>query len=164
MLLTPLTRNQRSGEHLFQFRKRLSRFSVYASILVGIGVRRASTLVNFTGVIMDWQRELKSIDGDLKKLRPAIADVAVAFGDLAREATKPGALDVKTKELIALAIGIAKQCEDCIVFHTKAAIMHGATRDEISDTIGMCVYMGGGPSLMYGAKALSAFDTYSKAD
>lgn len=112
---------------------------------------------------MNWNDEMHDIKKDLGALRPAIADVSIAFGDLARAATAPGALDTKTKELIAVAIGVAKQCEDCIGFHVKAAVMAGATRDEISDTIGMCVYMGGGPSLMYGAKALAAFDEFTAA-
>ncbi|MBL4806699.1 MAG: carboxymuconolactone decarboxylase family protein [Rhodobacteraceae bacterium] len=110
---------------------------------------------------MDWNTEMHDIKKDLGALRPAIADVSLAFGDLAGAATAPGALSTKTKELIAVAIGIAKQCDDCIGFHVKAALMAGATRDEISETIGMCVYMGGGPSLMYGAKALAAFDQFS---
>jgi len=110
---------------------------------------------------MDWNEEMRDIKKDLGALRPAIADVSVAFGDLARAATEAGALDTKTKELLAVAIGIAKQCEDCIGFHVKAAVIAGATRDEISDTIGICVYMGGGPSLMYGAKALAAFDQFT---
>jgi len=110
---------------------------------------------------MDWNEEMRDIKKDLGALRPAIADVSAAFGDLARAATEAGALDTKTKELLAVAIGVAKQCEDCIGFHVKAAVIAGATRDEISDTIGICVYMGGGPSLMYGAKALAAFDQFT---
>ena len=110
---------------------------------------------------MDWNEEMRDIKKDLGALRPAIADVSGAFGDLARAATSAGALDTKTKELLAVAIGIAKQCEDCIGFHVKAAVIAGASRDEICDTIGMCVYMGGGPSLMYGAKALAAFDQFT---
>lgn len=111
---------------------------------------------------MDWNNEMHDIRKDLGALRPAIADASTAFGDLARAATAPGELDTKTKELIAVAIGVATRCEDCIGFHVKAAIIAGATREEISETISMCVYMGGGPSLMYGAKALAAFDQFSK--
>ncbi|HSF91840.1 MAG TPA: carboxymuconolactone decarboxylase family protein [Paracoccaceae bacterium] len=110
---------------------------------------------------MDWNVEMRDIKRDLKELRPAIADVQAGFSDLAAAATQAGALDTKTKELIAVAIGIAKQCDDCIGFHVKAAIIAGATREELAETIGMCVYMGGGPSLMYGAKALAAFDQFS---
>ena len=70
----------------------------------------------------------------------------------------PGALETKHKELMALAIGIAKQCIDCIGFHTKAAKAAGATRSEVEETVSVCVMMGGGPSLMYGTKALEAYD------
>jgi alkylhydroperoxidase/carboxymuconolactone decarboxylase family protein YurZ len=62
---------------------------------------------------MDWNEEMRDIRKDLGKLRPAIADVSMAFGDLAAAATAPGALDTKTKELIAVAIGVATRCEDC---------------------------------------------------
>ena len=110
---------------------------------------------------MDWNNEMRDIKKDLGALRPAIADVSIAFGDLAQAATAPGDLDTKTKELIAVAIGVATRCEDCIGFHVKAALMAGATREELSETIGMCVYMGGGPSLMYGAKALAAYDQFA---
>ncbi|OUS04203.1 hypothetical protein A9Q96_14705 [Rhodobacterales bacterium 52_120_T64] len=111
---------------------------------------------------MDWNTEMHDIKKDLGQLRPAIADVSAAFGDLAKAATAEGSLDIKTKELIAVAIGVAIRCEDCIGFHVKAAILAGATREEVSETIGMCVYMGGGPSLMYGAKALAAFDQFTE--
>jgi AhpD family alkylhydroperoxidase len=76
---------------------------------------------------------------------------AAGFAQLAQAASAPGAVDTKTKELIALAIGIATHCDGCIGFHVKAA----------AETVAMCVYMGGGPSLMYGAKALAAFDELS---
>ena len=69
-----------------------------------------------------------------------------------------GALDPKTKELIALAIGIDARCDGCIAFHVKALVRLGVTREEIAETVAMAVYMGGGPSLMYGGKALAAFD------
>ena len=111
---------------------------------------------------MDWNVEMRDIKKDLGALRPAIANVSTAFGDLAQAATSEGELDTKTKELIAVAIGVAIRCEDCIGFHVKAAMIAGATREEVSETIGMCVYMGGGPSLMYGAKALAAFDQFSE--
>lgn len=82
------------------------------------------------------------------------------FSALARAATAEGALDVKTKELIALAIGIATRCDGCIAFHAKAAAKHGATREEILETLGMSVYMGGGPSFMYAGQALEAFEQF----
>ena len=83
------------------------------------------------------------------------------FSAMAQAATKPGALDRKTKELIALAIGVATRCDGCIGFHTEALVRLGATRLEVEEALGMAIYMGGGPSLMYAADALAAFEQFT---
>jgi AhpD family alkylhydroperoxidase len=83
------------------------------------------------------------------------------FSMLAREALKPGALDVKTKELIAMGIAVAVRCDGCIGFHAKAAIGAGASRQEILETLSMAIYMGAGPSMIYASEALRAFDELS---
>ena len=106
----------------------------------------------------DWSSFLEETDGRMAKLRDAMPDVARAFGRLAGAATAAGTLDTKTKELIALAIGITARCDGCVAYHARAAKRLGATREEVVETIGMGVYMGGGPSMIYGAEALSAFD------
>ena len=64
----------------------------------------------------------KRIAGDLKKLRKDIPDTMQAFSALAQAATRDGALDKKTKELIALALGVAARCDGCIGFHTEALV------------------------------------------
>lgn len=87
-----------------------------------------------------------------------------AFSELAKTATADGALDKKTKELIALAIGVSQRCDGCIGFHAKALKDLGATRDEIAEVMAMTVYMGGGPALMYAADALRAYDQFAEAD
>jgi len=102
----------------------------------------------------------KRISNDLKKLRQDIPDTMKGFSALAQAATRDGALDRKTKELIALAIGIATRCDGCIGFHTDALVRLGATRQEVEEALGMAVYMGGGPSLMYAADAISAFEQF----
>jgi len=107
---------------------------------------------------MDWQAFLSDMNHDLAALRPQIKDTSAAFGALARAATAPGAVDAKTKELIALAIGVSTHCDPCIGFHARAVHRLGATREEVAEAIAICIYMGGGPSLMYGAKAMAAFD------
>ena len=71
-----------------------------------------------------------------------------------------GALDAKTKELIALAIGITVRCDGCISHHTKRVCELGATRAEVVEVIGVAIHMGGGPSMVYGGEALRAFDTF----
>ena len=109
-------------------------------------------------MISDWpsaNRALSTLISDYRKEAPEVTN---AFSSLAKSAIRPGALDSKTKELMALAVGIAARCDGCIGFHTEAAVKYGATRDEIVETIGVAVYMGGGPSYVYGAQVLSAFD------
>ena len=96
--------------------------------------------------------------GILKQLQP---NVMKGFSDLALNATKDGLLSKKIKELIALAIGISTRCDGCIGFHIKALIALNATKEEIAEVCAMCVYMGGGPSVMYAADTLRAFDELS---
>lgn len=111
----------------------------------------------------DYHDITKSLSSSLAHLRSDIPDVMKAFSMLAQAATKDGALDKKTKELIALALGIAAHCDGCIGFHVQALVKLGVTRAELEETLGMTVYMGGGPSLMYAADALAAFDQVTSA-
>jgi AhpD family alkylhydroperoxidase len=99
----------------------------------------------------------------LAELRISTPGVMQAFGDLGRAATAPGALDAKTKELIALALSVAVRCDPCIGFHTQALARLGATRQEVDEALGVATYMGGGPSLMYAASAVAAFDESAAA-
>lgn len=106
----------------------------------------------------EYKQITKDLSASLAKLRMAAPELMKGFGDLAAAATKDGALDKKTKELIALALGVAARCDGCLGFHTQALAKLGATKQEVVDTLGMAVYMGGGPSLMYAADALVAFE------
>lgn len=103
----------------------------------------------------------RRISGELRKLRQDIPETMKAFSALAHAAGRDGALDKKTKELIALAIAIATRCDGCIGFHTEALVRLGATRQEVEETLGMAVYMGGGPSLMYAADAIAAYEEFA---
>lgn len=105
----------------------------------------------------------EKVSHHLAALRADLPDVMKGFGDLARAATRDGALDKKTKELIALALGVAAHCDACIGFHVQALVRLGVTRTELEEALGMAVYMGGGPSLMYSANALAAFEEFSTA-
>ena len=95
-------------------------------------------------------------------LRQGSPDTMKAFAALATAATAPNAIDTKTKELMALAIGIAIHCDGCIAFHTKMAHQHGATRQEVLETVSLAVYMGGGPAAVYGGDAVRAYDQFSE--
>ena len=97
----------------------------------------------------------------LGKLRKDIPDVMSGLSALAQAATKEGALDKKTKELIALALGVAARCDGCIGSHAQILVKLGAKREEVLEALGMAIYMGGGPSAVYASYALSAFDELS---
>lgn len=103
----------------------------------------------------------QSISAGLAPLRASTPEVMRSFAELGRHATADGALDAKTKELIALAVSVAARCDPCIGFHAKALAKLGATRQEVAETLGVTTYMGGGPSLMYAANAVAAFDEFS---
>ncbi len=104
----------------------------------------------------------KQISANLRKLRKDIPDTMQAFSALAQAATHDGALDRKTKELIALALGVAAHCDGCIGFHSRTLVELGATRQEVEEALGMAVYMGGGPSLMHAADAIAAFEHFQQ--
>ncbi len=104
----------------------------------------------------------REISANLKKLRNDIPDTMKGFSAMAQAACRDGALDKKTKELIALAIGVAAHCDGCIGFHAEALVKLGASRQEVEEALGMAIYMGGGPSLMYAADAIAAFEQFEQ--
>ena len=106
----------------------------------------------------EYRQITRDISASLAKLRAEAPEVMRGFSELASAATRDGALDKKTKELIALALGVAARCDGCLGFHTQALVRLGASRQEVVETLGMAVYMGGGPSLMYAAEAITAFE------
>lgn len=109
----------------------------------------------------DWPGMATELSSAIKEVRLGSPEVMKHFSGMAAAATAGGALDSKTKELLAIAIAVAIRCEGCIAFHAKAAMQHGATREEIMETMGLAIYMGAGPSLMYAAQAVEAFDQFA---
>jgi AhpD family alkylhydroperoxidase len=101
---------------------------------------------------------MRNINANLAEFRKGQPAVTQSFGQMAQAAMTAGALDAKQKELIALAIGVSQRCSGCIGFHTKALRKLGATRQELEEVLSICVYMGGGPSLMYAAEVISAWN------
>ncbi|MDL2357751.1 MAG: carboxymuconolactone decarboxylase family protein [Pseudomonadota bacterium] len=109
-------------------------------------------------------RELtQAVSKQLATLRTDMPDLMKGFGDLAKAASRAGALDQKTKELIALTLGVAAHCDACIGFHVQTLVKLGTTKAELEEALGMAIYMGGGPSLMYSANAMAAFEEFSTA-
>jgi AhpD family alkylhydroperoxidase len=109
----------------------------------------------------DQMQHIRSYTSQLANSQP---EVMKHFYALGRATTTPGVLDTKTKELIALAIAVAIHCDDCIGFHTHSALKAGATKAEIDEMLGVTVYMGGGPALMYATHVMAAVEEMQKAE
>ena len=112
-------------------------------------------------------KSFTTITGDVSKalgaMRKEMPDTLQAFNTMSKAAMKPGVLSELDKELIALAIGVASRCDACIGFHVKALVRLGATPEEFREMLGVAVYMGGGPSLMYAANAMAAYEEFAAA-
>ncbi|MGB6311635.1 MAG: carboxymuconolactone decarboxylase family protein [Pseudolabrys sp.] len=108
----------------------------------------------------DWPQTVTELTAHLRNLRGGAPEVMKAFSNIANAALAAKALDGKTKELIALGISVAIRCDDCIGFHAKAALKQGASREEVMEALGMAVYMGAGPSVMYATHALDSFTQF----
>lgn len=114
-------------------------------------------------MVDDYGKLIAAVSARSGQLRKEIPEVMQGFGTMAKAACGSGTLDEKTKELVALALSVGARCDPCIGFHAKALVRLGATRAEVQDVLGLCVYMGGGPGLMYAAAALAAWEEFGGA-
>ena len=109
----------------------------------------------------------KQVLSDLRapavNLRKMIPDVYSGFVDMSRAATADGALDTKTKELMAFAIAVTQRCDGCIASHARSAARAGATPEEAAEAIGVAILMTGGPGTVYGPRAFEAFMEFHEA-
>jgi len=110
----------------------------------------------------NWPETTRVLSTQLKRLRTDSPDVLKAFSALAQAALAPKALPTKTKELVALGIAVAIRCDDCIALHSKAALDSGASHEEVLETLGLAIYMGAGPAVMYAGHALEAFGQFAQ--
>ena len=110
----------------------------------------------------DYPRYYHHLQGLIGTLSEVLPEEMDAFRKLHKEATGDGALDRKTKELIALGMAMTVNCDGCIAYHVKDALLAGASRQEILETVGVVVMMGGGPAVVYACQALEALDQFEK--
>lgn len=108
----------------------------------------------------DYAAKFKEMMGDTLRLKDASPSAMTGFKALHEGTMGDGALDKKTKELIALAIGVNMRCEGCIISHARTAVRMGATLEEIGDAVGVSILMGGGPATVYGGKAIAAAEQF----
>lgn len=106
---------------------------------------------------------IQNISKSMATLRKSQPESMQGFGQLAKSAMASGAVSEKHKELMALAIGITQHCSGCIGFHVKALHRLACTRAEFEEMLAVCVYMGGGPALMYASEAIAAWHAFDPA-
>lgn len=106
--------------------------------------------------VEDYPKYRSELNDLYRELGKQIPDVLKGFSSLSASALQDGVLSKRTKELIALSIGIAKQCEGCIAYHVGGAVREGASDEEVTEAIGVAVLMGGGPASIYACKAVKA--------
>ena len=106
----------------------------------------------------------KELNTWMEQLGLEVPDVMHGFGALHASSLKDGALNSKTKELIALGIAITVRCDGCISFHVHDAMQAGASKEEIAETVSVAILMGGGPSVVYGIEAMQAVSQFAALD
>jgi AhpD family alkylhydroperoxidase len=109
---------------------------------------------------LSFPEQLQTIKAYMGKLGQADPATMSAFSRLHEATSRPGALDTRTKELIALAIGVAARCDGCIAFHTHDALEAGASEQEVLDALGVAIMMGGGPSVIYATHVVRALEDF----
>ena len=98
-----------------------------------------------------------------RALREAIPDVYRGFAAFQQAGFKPGALGVKSKELIGLAVAVAVECDACMAAHARSAAQAGVSRQEAAEAIGVAIVLLGGPGTVYGPRAYDAFCEFADA-
>ena len=103
----------------------------------------------------------RELQGPVRALRERIPAVFEAYRSMSAAVINDGAVDAKTKELIALAISVSKQCDGCLASHARGAARRGAMADEVAEALGVAVMMSGGPGTVHAPRAFAAFSEYA---
>ena len=115
-------------------------------------------------MMLDWNDYHRQILATLATLGRLSPDTLRGYRTLSDAGTKTQHLDAKTRELIALAVAVTARCDGCIVVHAKAALQHGATREEMAEALGVAVAVNAGAALIYSTRVLDAADSSDSAD
>jgi len=109
---------------------------------------------------INYIQEHQHLEERLTQLGQELPGPMSGFARLHKKAVEEGALATKVKEMMALAISIVVGCDGCLAYHVHDAVQAGATRQELLETIGVALLMGGGPGSIYAAHALDAIEQF----
>jgi AhpD family alkylhydroperoxidase len=104
----------------------------------------------------------QEISKELSQFRKEASVPMAGFDSMAKSAMAEGVLSALNKELIATAIAVSTRCEGCVGYHVRGLVKLGATREQVNEMLAVAVYMGGGPSLMFAAEVLHAFEEFQQ--
>jgi len=114
-------------------------------------------------MVMDWNEYQKQLSARIAELAKLSPDTVRGYQTLSAANAKTSKLGEKTRQLISLAVAVTTHCDGCIVFHTDAALKAGATKEEISEALGVAVGMNAGAALIYSGRVLDAVEAKSVA-
>jgi AhpD family alkylhydroperoxidase len=107
--------------------------------------------------MLDWTAYHQQVSAKLGELARISPETLRGYRALGEAGAKTARLDAKTRELIALAVAVTRQCDGCIAVHTDAAVKQGASREEVAEAVGVAVAVNAGAALVYSARVLDAF-------
>ena len=107
--------------------------------------------------MLDWNAYQQQLVANIAQIGKISPDTIRGYRELSDAGAKTGKLDAKTRELIALAVAVTRQCDGCITVHTDAAVKHGATREEIAEALGVAMAVNAGAALVYSARVMDAY-------
>lgn len=105
----------------------------------------------------DAKTRLHEAKSRMQGFAKAAGPMMQAFAGVTKAATSGDGFDAGQREVIAVALSVAKGCDDCILYHVDAAKRHGADEASLVAALEVAVEMGGGPAVMYAARALEAW-------
>ena len=109
-------------------------------------------------MMLDWNAYQAQVLAGVGELAKASVGTVRGYRELSEAGSKTAVLDAKTRELIALAVAVTRQCDGCITIHTDAAIKHGATKDEVVEALGVAIAVNAGAALVYSTRVLDAYN------
>src|SRR5919205_3958328 len=107
-------------------------------------------------MMLDWNGYRQQVLATVAELAKANPDTIRGYRELSGAGAKTNLLGAKTRELIALAVAVTRQCDGCITIHTNAAMKEGATREEIVEALGVAIAVNAGAALVYSARVMDA--------
>lgn len=108
-------------------------------------------------MMLDWNEYQKQLISNFAAIGKVNHEILKGYNGLSNAGNTTNVLNAKTRELIALAVAVTRQCDGCITTHTSAAIKQGASREEIIEALGVAIAVNAGAALVYSARVVDAF-------